>query len=771
MTVTTRLLCRTFTATPLLLFASLAAQSQALSAPPSAAAQAVAPTPDEARFVDDLLRRMTLDEKVGQMEQAAGQSFYTSPAQAEDLARTGKVGSFLFFTDPVRINQLQHIAMEQSRLHIPLLFGYDVIHGFRTIAPVPLAMASTWNPALIERTQSMAAREARAAGVTWAFAPMVDIARDPRWGRIMESAGEDPYLGERVAAAQVRGFQGERIGAPGHVLASVKHFGGYGAVTGGRDYDDADISDEMLENVYLRPYRAGVNAGTATIMTAYMNLNGVPATGNMFLLRDTLRQQWGFQGIVVSDWESVKNMQTHGFTATPLDTAVQAARAGVNVEMTSSLYRAELPAAVKAGMMTTQQIDALVRPILLMKHRLGLFEHPYVDMDAFKRETLSPEQRHAAELAAEQATVLLKNENSTLPLSKSLHTLAVIGPLADSKLDTMGSWAIHGDRNDTVTVAQGLREALPNATVTVAEGLEIERGSATIFDEQVIPDKPHLTTPALRDAAFAKAVDAARNAEAVVLVLGEAQTMSGEDASRAHLNLPGEQERLLETVSALGKPVVLVLMAGRPLTIEWAADHVPAILNAWYPGTEGGHAVARLLLGDANPSGHLPLSWPRDSAQEPLYYATRIPQNPDNVAHRYWDIPSTPRYPFGFGLTYSNMQVSDLKVETPQLRATDTLRAHVTVTNPSKIAGQEVVQLYVHQRAGSNAQPRRELKAFEKVQLQPGETRQVTLSMPAQDLSYWSSATHTVVLEPGDFDVWVGSDSNATLHTQFAITR
>ncbi len=737
----------------------------------SAAAAAVGPSAKEAKFVDDLLGRMTLEEKIGQMEQAAGQAFFTPPAKAEELARNGQVGSFLFFTDPERINQLQHIAVEQSRLHIPLLFGYDVIHGFRTIAPIPLAMASSWDPALITRTQAMAAREARAAGVHWAFAPMVDIARDPRWGRIMESAGEDPYLGEQVAAAQVRGFQGDHIGAPGHILASVKHFGGYGAATGGRDYDDSDISDELLQNVYLRPYRAGVNAGTATIMSAYMNLNGVPATGNTFLLQDMLRKQWGFQGMVVSDWESVKNLQTHGFASSPEDAAVKGVKAGVNMEMTSSLYREHLPNAVKAGKATIAEIDALVRPILLFKYRLGLFDHPYVDMADFRKETLSPEQRKAVEAAAEQTAVLLKNENHTLPLSKALHSLAVIGPLADSKLDTMGSWAIHGDRNDTVTVAEGLREALPNAQIKVAEGVEIERGSPTIFDEQVTPEKPHLTTDALRQQAFQQALDAARGAEAVVLVLGEAQTMNGENASRAHLSLPGEQERLLKEVSALGKPVVLVLMTGRPLTIEWAADHVPAILNVWYPGTEGGHAVAKLLLGDTNPSGHLPVTWPRDSAQEPLFYNGKLPQDPQNSGKRYWDMPSTPRYAFGFGLSYADITVSNLHLAADTMSTASPLRATVTVHNASTVAGTQVVQLYTHQRAGSTARPRRELKAFEKITLAPNETREVTLTVPASALSYWSAATRGTVLEPGVFDVWVGTSSDAQLQSTVQLTQ
>jgi beta-glucosidase len=722
------------------------------------------------QFAKQLLAKMTLAEKIEQMEQAAGQPSMTPPAQADKLARNG-IGSFLFFTDPVRINELQHIAVTQSRLHIPILFGYDIIHGFRTIAPIPLAMASSWDPALVTRTQGMAAREARAAGVQWAFAPMVDIARDARWGRIMESAGEDPYLGEQMAAAQVRGFQGPYVGAPNHILASVKHFAGYGAAEGGRDYDSADISDELLHNVYLRPYHAGEQAGAATFMSAYMALNGVPATGNTWLLNDVLRKEWGFKGFVVSDWDAVKNLQTHGFAATPLDAAARAANAGLNMEMTSSDYRRYLPAAVKSGAVTEAQIDDLVLPILEMKYRLGLFTNPYVDIENFHRETLSADQRSAVEQAAEQTAVLLKNENHLLPLNKSVNSVAVIGPLADSKLDIMGSWAIHGDRNDSVTIAQGIREALPNARVDVTTGVEISRGSPTIFDAQVVPVPPILLTPESRKAEFDHAVALARNADVVVMVLGEAQTMNGENASRATLTLPGEQEQLLEAVAATGKPVALVLMTGRPLDISWAEAHIPSILNIWYPGTEGGHAVARLLFGDANPSGHLPVTWPRSAGQEPLYYDHLIAQDPNNDAHRYWDIPSTPLYPFGFGLSYADLSVAEIKLAAPTVTATDTIHVSVQLQNRSAIAGTEVVQCYTHQRAGSASRPVRELKAFRKVTVAANGTETVTLDIPAAELTYWSPVSHHDVLEPGTFDLWVGTDSTATLHTTFQLTR
>lgn len=721
------------------------------------------------RFVDHLLAQMTPEEKALQMEQAAGQPNITAPAKAEQLARQG-IGSFLFFTDPVRINELQRIAVTESRLHIPLLFGYDVIHGFRTIAPVPLAMASSWDPALVERTQSMAAREARAAGIDMAFAPMVDIARDARWGRIMEGAGEDPFLGSAMAAAQVRGFQGPTLGTPGRVIASVKHFAGYGAAPGGRDYEDVDISEQLLRNVYLPPFHAAVDAGADTLMAAYMDLNSVPASANTWLLRDVLRKEWGFKGFVISDWNTVHNFKTQGYTASGEESALRGVEAGLNMEMTGSEYRDHIPALLQSGKLSAVNVDALVRPILEMKYRLGLFTNPYVSITDFQRETLSAEQRTAARIAAEKTAVLLRNENHALPLSKSIRSLAVIGPLADSKLDTMGSWAIHGDRNDTVTILQGLREALPSTRLLVAKGVEIERGSKTIFDEQVPPDAPTLTTDAARSAAFEQALQAARDADSAVLVLGEAQTMSGENASRGLLNLPGEQQKLLEAVVALGKPVVLVLMTGRPLDITWASTHVPAILNVWYPGTEGGHAVVNLLLGNANPGGHLPLTWPREVGQEPMFYNATTPHDPGNNAKRTWDIPSKPLYPFGYGLSYATFQMEGLKLTTPTVATDGTVEATVTVRNTSNVAGEDVLQLYTHQRAGSAARPARELKAFEKISLGPNETKQITLKMPATRLTYWSAATHHDALEPGMFDVWVGDNADASLHSTFQLT-
>lgn len=727
------------------------------------------PTDAEVKvFADKLLAKMTLEEKINQMEQAAGQ--YVTKEKADELAKQG-IGSFLFLTDPVRLNELQKIATTQSRLHIPLLFGYDVIHGFSTIYPVPLAMASSWDPELVVQAQTMAAREARAAGVQWAFTPMVDIARDPRWGRIMEGAGEDPYLGEQIAAAQVRGLQGPYVGSPDHILASVKHFGGYGAAVGGRDYDSADISDEQLHNVYLRPYRAAVKAGAATMMSAYEDLNSVPATGNQWLLRDVLRKEWGFKGFVVSDWESIKSLQVHGFAADQQDAAVRALYTGINMEMTSRTYAENLPAAIQGGRVTVAMVDEMVRPILEMKYRLGLFTNPYVDVVRWKQETGSATQREASRKAAEQTAVLLRNEGNVLPLKKDVRSVALIGPMADTKVDVMGSWSIHADREAAVTIAQGLRERLPNAELIVTKGVEIERPApASIFDEQVPPTKATMTTDAERKAEFEHALDIAKKADVTVMVLGELQNMNGERASRARLSLPGKQEELLEAVVALGKPVVLVLMTGRPLDISWAAEHVPAILNVWYPGSEGGHAVANLLFGDANPSGHLTVTWPREVGQVPLYYNTNLTQIPSDTQHRYWDVPSSPLYSFGYGLSYSSFTLSNLKVAAGDVHIGAPLRVSVSVQNSSQVAGEEVVQLYTHQQAGSASRPVRELKAFQKIALAAGETKVVELTVAPEDLSFWSPALHKQVLEPGKFDVWVGDNSAATLHANFQVT-
>jgi beta-glucosidase len=734
-------------------------------APPTAPAQI---DPAAYRFADKLLKQMTLEEKVGQMTQVALNS--PDGPGVEDRIRKGLVGSLLFIKDPREINRMQKIAMEESRLHIPLLIGFDVIHGYRTIYPVPLAMAASWEPETAEKAQRMAAREASSFGIRWAFAPMVDIARDPRWGRIMEGAGEDPYLGARMAEAQVRGFQGKDLSDPDTLLACVKHFAGYGGAVGGRDYDSVNLSDDQLYNVYLKPYQAAVNAGAGSLMSAYMDLNSVPATGNKWLLHDVLRDQWKFPGFVVSDWESVKSLTTHGFTADDHDAAVRAVNAGVAMEMTSHTYREQLPTAVQKGEVSQATIDGAVREILVAKYRLGLFKNPYADLKRNASETLSVEQRAAARHAATRTAVLLRNEGGLLPIKQAPHTLAVIGPLADAKADTMGSWSLAGNPEDTVTVLEGLQKRFPSTEIRTAKGVEIWREQRSIFDDQFPDPKPTLTTEEAKKAEFDRAIKMVRDSDITVLVLGEAQTMSGERASRASLTLPGKQQELLEAAVATGKPVVLVLVNGRPLDITWASQHVSAILDVWYPGTEGGNAVADLLSGDAIPGGKLPVTWPRNVGQVPLYYADNLTQIASEPDTRYWDESSAPLYPFGFGLSYSTFTMTNMQaVQT--LRMGQPLQVSVDVQNASDTSGDDVVQLYVHQRAGGASRPVRELKAFQRVSLRPHETRTVTLTLQPNELTYWSASSRTWVTEAGIYDIWTGDSVKADMHRSFTLTR
>ena len=741
------------------------------------AAREISDSDAEARaFAVGLLKKMTLEEKIGQMSQVPLNSKPDRPV--DEMIQKGEVGSFLFITDAAEIDRLQHVAVEQSRLHIPLLFGFDVIHGFRTIYPVPLAIAASWDPAVAERAQMMAAKEARATGVQWTFAPMVDIARDPRWGRMMEGAGEDPFLGSRMAEAQVRGFQGASLGAgsgayqgaPEHILACVKHFAGYGAAAGGRDYEESNISDEQLWNVYLPPFHAAIAAGAGSLMSAYMDLNGVPATGNHFLLHDVLRDDWKFQGMVVSDWESVHDLTTHGFAKDDRDAAVRAVNAGVEMEMTSHSFRDELPSAVRSGLVTQAAIDAAVGDILVAKYKLGLFKNPYIDVPHAAAQLVTAEQREAARQTATRTAVLLRNEGDLLPLSKSYKSIALIGSLAESKADILGSWSLAGHPADSVTVLEGMQRRFGREVrVDYAKGVEIEREQPSIFDEQFASPKPTLKTEAERDAEFHRAIELVRRSDVAVLVLGELQSMSGERASRSSLDLPGKQEQLLEAAVATGKPVVLVLLNGRPLNITWASTHVPAILEAWYPGTEGGDAIAELLSGDANPGGKLPMAWPRSVGQIPINYARNLTQIPEAINERYWDETSAPLYPFGYGLSYSSFTMMNLKVAAPSVHAGSTMGVSVDVQNTSARDGDEVVELYTHQLAGSASRPVRELKGFARVSLKAHEKRTVRLALDTKELGFWSSQTHRWGMEPGTFDLWVGSDETASNHATFEL--
>jgi beta-glucosidase len=722
--------------------------------------------------VNALLDRMTLEEKIGQLSQL----FLFGPSkQVDDALAKGQLGSLLFVTDPARINSLQRIAVEKSRLHIPLIFGFDVIHGFRTIFPVPIAMAASWDPSMVSAAQAIAAKEASSVGINWTFAPMVDIARDPRWGRIVEGAGEDPWLGSAMAAAQVRGFQGEYIGSPDHVLACMKHFAGYGAAEGGRDYDASNISETLLWNVYLRPFHAAVEAGVGSAMSAYMDLNDVPATGNRWLLHDVLRGDWRFQGFVVSDANAVKSLVVHGFAKDLPDAAVLALDAGVDMEMAigTTAYSQNLAAAISSGKVTVQQIEEADRAVLGMKVRLGLFEHPYVDEARAARALATPEHRTAARVAAERSAVLLRNEGRLLPLGKTAYAkIAVVGPLADSQVDTLGSWAFNEDLTETVTVLAGLRnKAGSQAQLTFAPGVEISRKFPSPFAQLSRSKPPAPWTLEQAKAELRKAADLAGSSDLTILVLGETQVMSGEAASRESLTLPGNEEQLLEAVAATGKPVVLVLLNGRPLDIRWAAQHIPAILEAWYPGTQGGNAIANLLFGDAVPGGKLPVTWPRDSGQVPIYYAHNTTQGPESQGKRYWDEESTPLYPFGYGLSYTTFTFSNLHVSQPQFRIGQTAEVTADVENTGPSTADEVPQIYIHQQYGSTSRPVRELKGFERITLAAHEKKTVHFSLGSKELSYWSAAKKAWVEEPARFDVWVGADSQATLHGSFTITQ
>jgi beta-glucosidase len=723
---------------------------------------------------DALLAQMTLEEKLGQMNQL----FLLGANPPESLIigiRKGQVGSLLFVTDPAVINRLQRVAVTESRLKIPLIFGFDVTHGFHTIFPVSIGMAASWDPKLVEAVQSIAAREARAVGINWTFAPMVDIARDPRWGRIVEGAGEDPYLGAVMARAHVRGLQGESIGGPDRLLACAKHFAGYGAAEGGRDYDSANISDAQLWNVYFPPFKAALDAGAGCVMSAYMDLNDVPATGNRWLLRDVLRKEWKFDGFVVSDANSVDDLRNHGFARDAQDAAVKALTAGVNMEMSfgASVYLKNLASAVNQNHVSVRQIDDMVRPLLETKIKLGLFENPYVDETKVNVAFNNPAHREAAKTAAVRSAVLLKNQNNLLPLSKSAYKkIAVIGPLADSRQNTLGPWSFAMDVTKTATILAGLKAKLGAGTqVEFAPGVQINRRTPSIFD-QTLKEKhaPAWTEKQAADE-FKKAVALANDSEIVLMVLGENQDMSGEQASRSTLDLPGRQLELLQAVKATGKPVVLLLMSGRPLDISWAAQNIPSILEIWYPGSEGGNAVADLLFGDANPGGKLPVTWMKHVGQVPIYYSHNLTQNPAEQKQRYWNEEAVPQYPFGYGLSYTTFAFSNLKISQREIKVGSSTEVSVEVKNSGDRYGEEVVQLYIHQKAGSASRPIRELKGFERIALAPGETKPVRFKLGPPELRYWSHAARDWVQEAETFDVWVGNDSSASLHSTFRIIR
>lgn len=720
--------------------------------------------------VDALLPLMTLEEKVGQLVQySAGQP--TGPGTGrtdyEDMIAKGQVGGLFNITTARQVNAFQRIAVEKSRLHIPILFGLDVIHGFRTEFPIPLGLASTWDPTLIEKAARVAAKEASASGVRWTFSPMVDIARDARWGRMAEGAGEDPFLGATVAAAYVRGYQGARLDAPDSIAACAKHYVGYGAAEGGRDYNTTEISEPTLRQIYLPPFRAAVNAGVASVMSAFNSLNGVPASANPHTLKEILRNEWGFRGIVDSDWTSVSELINHGIANDGPTAAKKALLAGVDMDMVSSLYHDHLVQLVQAGQVPQSDVDEAVRHVLRVKFALGLFDRPYVDESKEAAAMLQPEALEIARSAAERSFVLLKNSAGSsgaalLPISASVHKLALIGPLGDDADNMLGSWAGLGRGDDVTSLHKGLIKRLGKDNVLYAKGTGITEGS---------------------DKDLAAAVALAQKADLVILTLGEdAGSMTGEAGSRAKLGLPGRQQELLEKVVATGKPVVLVLFSGRPLTVPWAFEHVPAVLAAWFPGLEAGPALVRTLFGDANPTGRLVVSWPRSVGQEPLYYNAlntgRPPGNADlthppvdGVAKfltRYIDEQNAPQFPFGYGLSYTTFRYGPAEISSKQLQASalntapggteSVLTVTASITNTGKRADEEVVQLYLGIRGTSIAQPVRALKGFERITLAPGETKTVSFALAAKAFSVWTPQNRFAV-EPSEVTVWVAPDS------------
>jgi beta-glucosidase len=730
----------------------------------------------------DLLRQMTLEEKVTQLSQIPGfpvPEFVQQAGQPEDVVRKYGAGSVLWVSDPKEINRWQHIAVDESRLHIPILFGLDVIHGYHTIFPAPIAMASSWDPKMVEAAQTVAAREARAAGIAWTFGPMLDIARDARWGRMVEGAGEDPYLGAAMARAQVLGFQGTHPGDLDRVLACAKHFAGYGAADGGRDYDSSYIPEEQMWNTYLPPFKAAADAGVATFMSAYMDLNDVPATGNRWLLRDVLRDTWNFKGFVVSDANAVHSLITHGYARDGQDAASKAFTAGLNMDMASGTYMKYLAAEVQQKRISTQQIDEAVLPILEAKIRLGLFEHPYVDESRIPQVLNAPEHLELARTAVQRSVVLLRNEQNLLPLEKTgkIKSIAVIGPLADAQLDLLGMWGAMVKPGLTVSILEGIKNKVGNTVqVEFAHGPNIRRDIPSFFENvPIVPIKEQpQQSPEQARKATNDAVALAQRSDLSVLVLGEIALMSGEAASRSSLKLSGGQEKLLEAVVAIGKPVVLVLVNGRPLDITWASDHVPAILETWYSGSQAGNGIADILFGDANPAGHLPVSWPRNSATLPLYYnhtRTHAPEDAPDFTSRYWDVSSTPLYPFGYGLSYTTFSFNNLKLSQAAAKVGSSLDVSVDVTNTGSRAGDAVVQLYIHQQAGSASRPVRQLKGFQRVNLQAGAKQTVHFKLGPDELQFWSPATKQWVVEPEQFDVWVGDNSQAKLHADFRLTQ
>ena len=703
--------------------------------------------------IDSLLSRMTLEEKIGQLNQFAGTN-----KQRDELVEEGKVGSFLGVKGAAEINRIQKIAMEKSRLKIPIIFGNDVIHGYKTTFPIPLAASCSWDTELVKSSAGIAAFEAASEGTNWTFAPMVDIARDPRWGRIAEGAGEDPYLGSAMAIALVEGFQGKNLSDKNTIAACAKHFVAYGAAEGGRDYNTVDISDRALKEIYLPPFKAAVDAGVVTIMSAFNSLNGVPASANHYTITDILKNSWRFNGFVVSDYNSIGELINHGIAGNKAQAALKAITAGVDMDMVGDtiegyVYEPNLSKLIGEKKLSIKVIDESVRRILRVKYRLGLFEHPYVDTSYFKNNSLAPSYKNSVALRlAEESIVLLKNKKNILPLKKDIKSIAVIGPLADDHHDPLGPWACMPVPENVVTVLQGIKNLVPASTkIKYIKGCEIIGGDKKEFDN---------------------AVKVAGESDVVILILGESAGMSGEAASRTNIDLPGFQEELAETIFKVGKPVVVVLMNGRPLTINWIAENIPSVLECWFLGDQTGNAIANVLFGNYNPSGKLSVSFPRSTGQIPVYYnhlnTGRPFQENNKYTSKYLDSPNTPLFPFGYGLSYTTFKYDSIKISENKIKIGDTTSVSVEVMNTGKAAGEEIAQLYLRDLVASVSRPVKELKGFKRIYLNPGEEKTVTFSITPAMLKFYNIDMKKVI-EPGKFQIMIGGNSNAALSDYFYV--
>ncbi len=733
-------------------------------------------TPDQQAInarVGSLLRRMTVAEKFGQLEMAGPQTSTAAGATLLQEARDGQVGSVLDLVGVAGINQLQRAALH-SRLHIPLIFGLDVIHGYKTMFPVPLAEASSWDPALVQNDESVSASEATADGIKWTFNPMVDISRDPRWGRVVEGAGEDPFLGAAIAAAKVRGYQGANFAAPDKMAATVKHFAAYGAPVAGREYNTVDMSTQQLFNDYLPPYKAAVDAGAATVMASFNSLNGVPNTANPYTLQTILRDEWGFGGTTLSDYQAVQELEAFGYAANGAQAAQLALTAGIDIEMAVqvgssseySTYSNYGPELLASGKITLSQLNTAVRHVLTLKYLAGMFAHPYTNPTRVQTAELTPGNLSAARTSADESMVLLRNQSHALPLSTSTPSIAVVGPLADDPLDQLGPDVPIGydttpsdlkTTDKVVSVLDGIKAAAPNAGVTYAQGCDITT----------------TPTPCASTSGFAAAVSAAQSAAVTVVVVGEPSSDTGEASSRSMLGLPGQQLALVQAIAATGKPYVVVLMNGRPLTIPWLAGNAPALLESWYPGTEGGNAVADVLFGKVDPGGKLPMSFPRNVGQIPISYnelPTGRPYDPNNkYTSKYLDVPNTPLYPFGYGLSYTTFSLSTPQLSSTRVSPNGPLTVTEKIANTGSVAGDDVVQLYLHESYTSILQPVEKLEGFQRVTLAPGQTKTVTFTLGRQNFGFYNEQGQFVV-EPGPFDLWVGDSSVVGTPSTFTVS-